>query len=101
MRCTPCRMCLCRWHWLLWRCAHCAWLVVVPLRAGVVATVARDVVARAVVVDAVRAIVFVDAVRPAVCTPVRDVVTFALLRAVVARDCAPTTPLARDTTDCD
>lgn len=76
-------------------------LAVVPLRAGVVATVARDVVARAVVVDAVRAIVFVDAVRPAVCAPVRDVVTFALLRAVVARDCAPTTPLARDTTDCD
>ena len=67
-------------------------LVVVPLRAGVVEPVARDVVARAVVVDAVR---------PAVCTPVRDVVTFALLRAVVARDCAPTTPLARDTTDCD
>lgn len=76
-------------------------LVVVPLRAGVVEPVARDVVARAVVVDAVRAIVFVDAVRPAVCTPVRDVVTFALLRAVVARDWAPTTPLARDTTDCD
>ena len=76
-------------------------LIIIPLHTNIITTITHNIITHTIIINTMRAIVFVDAVRPAVCTPVRDVVTFTLLRAVVARDCAPTTPLARDTTDCD